>query len=64
MAGRSDMSGARDFDFLLGRWTVRNRRLKERLKGSNSWEEFDATLEVRPVLDGLGNVDRFRTTLG
>ena len=35
--------GARDFDFLTGRWKVHNRRLCERLKGSTEWEEFEAT---------------------
>ena len=48
-----DTAGTRDFDFLIGRWKVRNRRLKERLKGSNAWEEFDATLEVRSILEGV-----------
>ncbi len=55
--------GARDFDFLHGRWKVHNRRLTERLKGGTTWEEFDASLEVRPALEGLGNVDQFRTTI-
>ncbi|MCI0491121.1 MAG: DUF1579 domain-containing protein [Blastocatellia bacterium] len=54
-------SGARDFDFLIGEWLVHNRRLKERLKGSNSWIEFEATLDVRKVLDGCGNIDHYKT---
>ncbi len=49
--------GRVDFDFLLGRWQIHNRRLRERLKGSDSWEEFEATSVVRPVIGGLGNVD-------
>ena len=56
--------GARAFDFLLRRWRVHNRRLWHRLVNSNDWEEFPASLEVRPVLGGLGNVDQFRTMLG
>jgi hypothetical protein len=52
---------ARDFDFWLGRWDVRNRRLRRRLAGSDDWEEFDATVVARPILDGLGNEDEFRT---
>lgn len=52
--------GRRDFDFWMGRWTVRNRRLKERLNGSAEWEEFDATCIARPLLDGVGNEDEFR----
>lgn len=56
-------AGTRDFDFLIGEWRVRNRRLTERLKNCDTWEEFEATLSVRPILGGLGNVDEFRTTL-
>ena len=54
-------STARDFDFWMGRWSVRNRWLRKRLAGSAEWEEFDATAVVRPTLDGLGNEDMFRT---
>ena len=52
---------ARDFDFWIGSWNVRNRRLRERLLGSDDWEAFDATVVARPLLDGLGNEDEFRT---
>lgn len=54
-------STARDFDFWMGWWDVRNRRLRERLAGSSEWEEFDATSVARPILGGLGNEDEFRT---
>jgi hypothetical protein len=50
-----------DFDFFMGRWTVSNRRLKKRLAGSDEWEEFEAKSVARPLLDGLGNEDEFRT---
>jgi hypothetical protein len=52
--------GAHDFDFFLGEWKVHNRRLKERLKGSTEWEEFEATDSVIPILDGLGDFDQYR----
>jgi hypothetical protein len=55
-------SSARDFDFWMGSWKVRNRRLRERLAGSDEWDEFEATSVARPLLDGLGNEDEFRTT--
>ena len=54
-------STARDFDFLMGSWSIHNLRLRERLVGSNDWEEFEATSVARPLLDGLGNEDEFRT---
>ncbi len=53
--------GARDFDFWMGSWTVRNRRLRERLRGSTEWEEFEADCDASPLLGGLGNADEFRT---
>jgi hypothetical protein len=49
--------GRNDFDFLIGTWKTRNRRLKERLKGSDDWEEFEGRFVVRKLLGGLGNLD-------
>lgn len=51
--------GRTDFDFLFGEWTVHNRRLRGRLRGSTDWEEFPSTCRARPILGGLGNVDEF-----
>lgn len=50
-------AGAAGFDFLHGRWTVRHRKLKQRLAGSTEWIEFPGTLDVKPFLGGLGNID-------
>jgi hypothetical protein len=55
---------ASDFDFWFGSWDVRNRWLRRRLAGSDDWEEFDATVVARPLLDGVGNEDEFRTDHG
>lgn len=46
------------FDFLHGAWTVRHRKLCERLADCNEWFEFVGTLDVRPILEGRGNFDR------
>lgn len=46
-----------DFDFQIGRWRVKHRRLKARLAGCNDWESFDGTCDMRPVLGGNGNVE-------
>ena len=46
------------FDFLHGGWRVTHRKLRDRLVGSCDWFEFPGTLEVQPILHGLGNVDR------
>ena len=48
-----------DFDFLHGSWNVHNRYLKERLKHSTDWIEFDARSDAQPLLNGLGQLDRY-----
>ena len=50
-----------EFDFLLGRWTVRNRRLVERLAGSDEWDEFESRAAARTLPGGLGNEDVYCT---
>lgn len=56
-----EAAATHDFDFLMGSWNVHNRTLRQRLAGSDEWEEFEATSVARPLLDGLGNEDEFRT---
>ena len=48
-----------DFDFLIGSWKVANRRLTQRLVGSQEWEEFAAESVVWSLLDGAANIDQF-----
>jgi hypothetical protein len=48
----------------MGKWTVHNRRLVERLAGSDDWDEFDALAAARPLPGGLGNEDVFCTPYG
>lgn len=57
------MSSKNDFDFLLGRWAIDNRMLKERLCGSNKWRRFEANLEVKKILSGTGSVSIFRAII-
>jgi hypothetical protein len=47
----------RDFDFEVGQWKVKHRRLRERLVGCVEWDEFDGLSETRTVLGGNGNVE-------
>lgn len=51
--------GRSDFDFLVGAWSVRNRRLRVRLSGCTEWDEFPSTCRSWTILDGLGNQDVF-----
>lgn len=46
-----------DFDFLVGRWHIANRRLRQRNVGSNDWIEFSATTQAWSHLGGLVSVD-------
>ena len=48
-------SAPRDFDAFLGRWQVRHRSLKQRLAGSNDWDEFDGTSHWQSILGGTAN---------
>jgi hypothetical protein len=48
----------RDFDFLVGRWGVHNRRLMTRLRGASDWKEFAATHWLEQRLGGIANVDQ------
>ncbi len=48
---------SKDFDFEIGHWRVKHRRLKERLCGCQDWEEFGGTSHMAPILGGEGNVE-------
>ncbi len=51
--------GRGDFDFIFGRWHVRNRKLVNVADPDCAdWVEFDAVAQAEPIFDGLGHVDR------
>lgn len=52
------MSSSHDFDFLVGDWSVKHRRLRDRLAGSSEWEEFNGKLSCHKILGGMGNSDQ------
>jgi hypothetical protein len=53
-------TGRHDFDFLLGRWTVHNRRLPNPVDPhSTDWAEFVSYVATQPLLGGLGNLDKY-----
>lgn len=46
-----------DFDFIIGTWRVRHRRLNARLSGCTEWTEFDGVSSTTKILGGFGNVE-------
>lgn len=57
----SQSSSPDDFDFLVGKWRVHNRKLNKRLAGCDEWNEFEAIGECRKILNGFGNTDSLKT---
>ena len=55
----SATSSANDFDFLVGKWKVHNRKLAARLEDCTEWVEFESELHMRKTLNGLGNVENY-----
>lgn len=51
----------KDFKFLIGKWTIANKKLNERLKNSDDWTEFPAYMETKEIMNGLGLMDEFKT---
>ena len=60
----SPTSSKNDFDFYVGKWNVRNRKLKTRLNNCTEWIEFEARQEMSKILNGTGNIDFFHTGSG
>jgi hypothetical protein len=58
----SSTSSKNDFDFLAGKWTMYNKRLKARLANSHEWVEYESIDENSgPILNGISNTDIFKT---
>ena len=51
-----------NFSFLIGKWSVLNRRLKDRLVNSDEWIEFHAEMETKSILNGLGFMDEMKSS--
>ncbi|MGH9171695.1 MAG: hypothetical protein ACRD0Z_12620 [Acidimicrobiales bacterium] len=46
-----------DFDFLVGEWTVANRRRQKLLQGREEWDDFPSGSTCIRLFDGAANVD-------
>lgn len=58
-AAGNGRDGQADFDFVIGAWSVHNRRLRRPLTGSNEWYEFEGKAVARKLWGGKANVDEF-----
>ena len=54
---RAEIGHEHAWDWLTGNWDVWHRRLKDRLVGSNEWEEFGGKSALWLALGGLGTID-------
>lgn len=55
----SPSSSMHDFDYLVGTWKLRNRKLASRLTHSTQWISFESRVEMHQILNGLGNIDKY-----
>jgi len=55
----SPTSSVHDFDYLVGDWKLSNRKLKSRLTHSTEWIPFESRVEMRQILGGVGNIDKY-----
>jgi hypothetical protein len=46
-----------DFDFIIGDWHVKHKRLNARLAGCTEWTEFDGQTSTMKILGGFGNLE-------
>ena len=59
----SSTSSSKDFDFLVGKWVMKNRHLNARLANCKEYTEFESTVEDHSGLEGMGNFDIVRRQL-
>ena len=59
MNNAADLEHARDWEWLVGRWNVRHRKLKSRLAGAADWAEFGGSCTSRLTMNGLGVIDDY-----
>src|SRR6188474_1720944 len=52
--------GHHDFDFEIGLWKTKLRRLVRPLSGSTTWVEYEGTTSVSKVLEGRANLVELR----
>ena len=59
----SPESSSKDFDYLIGKWTMKNKHLNARLQNCKEFTEFESSVENHAGLEGMGNFDVVRRQL-
>jgi hypothetical protein len=57
LAAAEPRDGQHDFDFELGRWTIKLRKLKSPLHNSHEWVDYAGTSVTRPMWGGKAQVE-------
>jgi hypothetical protein len=52
-----DANAPSDFDFIIGDWLVKHRRLNSRLTNCTEWTNFDGQSSTIKTLGGFGNLE-------
>lgn len=52
-----DPAAPNDFDFIIGEWRVKHKRLNARLANCEEWTEFDGLSSTAKILGGFGNLE-------
>lgn len=53
----TERDGHKDFDFLIGTWRTRYKRLRHPLSNNHDWYECDGTSVVRSFWEGSANIE-------
>ena len=53
----TDPDAPTDFDFIIGDWTVKHRRLNARFADCDDWTEFEGLSSTVKTLGGFGNLE-------
>jgi hypothetical protein len=56
ISAQPQRDGQRDFDFEIGTWTTKLRRLEAPLSGSTKWVEYEGTSVVSAIMGGKANL--------
>lgn len=59
----SPTSSNKDFDFLIGKWVMKNKHLNARLANCKEYTAFESSVENQAGLEGMGNFDIVRRQL-